>query len=55
MTAFLDGGNPFRFLLYQLSTGNVIAFVALAVVAVLLVFIYKVTKEHVYGANQAAE
>ena len=55
VTAFLDGGNPFRFLLYQLSTGNVIAFVALAVVAVLLVFIYKVTKEHVYGADQAAE
>lgn len=54
VTAFLDGGNPFRYLVYQGFSGNVIAIGVAVVVIALVVFTYRVTKKQVYG-DEAAE
>lgn len=43
ITAFLDGGNPFRYLIYQVFSGNVVAVVIAVVVAVLVFLTYKLT------------
>ena len=48
VTAFLDGGNPFRFLLYQVFNGNMIAIGIAVAVVVLVAFTYKVTKKQAY-------
>lgn len=48
VTAFLDGGNPFRYLIYQVFSGNMVAIVVAAIVAALVFFTYKVTHRHAY-------
>lgn len=48
VTAFLDGGNPFRYLLYQVFSGNVLAIVVAVVVAALVAFTWKVTHKQAY-------
>ncbi len=48
VTAFLDGGNPFRFLLYQVFNGSMIAIGIAVAVVVLVAFTYKVTKKQAY-------
>ena len=54
VTAFLDGGNPFRFLIYQVFSGSFIAIVVTVVVIALLIFTYKVTKKHAFLQDDAA-
>lgn len=48
VTAFLDGGNPFRYLMYQVFSGNMIAIIAAIVVAALVAFTWKVTHKQAY-------
>lgn len=57
VTAFLDGGNPFRYLIYQGFSGNMVAIGVAVVVAVLVAFTWKVTKKQAYleDENTTAE
>jgi len=48
VTAFLDGGNPFRYLIYQVFSGSMVAIVVAGAVAALVFFTYKVTRKHAY-------
>ncbi|WP_028263860.1 PTS galactitol transporter subunit IIC [Atopobium fossor] len=48
VTAFLDGGNPFRYLIYQVFSGNFIAIILAIVTIVLVAFTWKVTHKHAY-------
>ena len=55
VTAFLDGGNPFRYLIYQVFSGNIVAIGIAAVVVLLVIFTYKVTKKQVFGSSEAED
>lgn len=48
VTAFLDGGNPFRYLIYQVFSGNIVAAVVAVIVAVLVAFTWRVTHRQAY-------
>lgn len=48
VTAFLDGGNPFRYLIYEVFSGNMIAIIAAVVAVVLVAFTWKVTHKQAY-------
>lgn len=48
VTAFLDGGNPFRYLIYQVFSGNIVAAVVAVTVAVLVAFTWRVTHRQAY-------
>lgn len=54
ITAFLDGGNPFRYLIYQVFSGNIIAVIIAVVVAALVYLTYKITykQTHPEAENQ---
>ncbi|MBY4797578.1 PTS galactitol transporter subunit IIC [Collinsella sp. AGMB00827] len=55
VTAFLDGGNPFRYLIYQVFSGNYLAIGAAIAVGVLIAFTWKVTRRHAYDIAEAGE
>lgn len=55
VAAFLDGGNPFRYLIYQVFSGNIVAIGIAAVVVLLVIFTYKVTKKQVFGSSEAED
>lgn len=48
VTAFLDGGNPFRYLIYQVFSGNFVAIIVAVATAALVAFTWKVTHKHAY-------
>lgn len=48
VTAFLDGGNPFRYLIYQVFSGNIVAAIVAVIVAVLVAFTWRVTHRQAY-------
>lgn len=54
VTAFLDGGNPFRYLVYQVFSGNFTAIIVAVVVVALLVFTYKVTRKQTACEDEVA-
>ena len=53
VTAFLDGGNPFRYLIYEVFSGNVIAMAVAVAVVVLVAFTWKVTHKQAYLEEEA--
>lgn len=48
VSSFLDGGNPFRFWLVKISEMNIIALIMIPIVAVILYWVFKATKNRVY-------
>ncbi|MEG6574666.1 PTS galactitol transporter subunit IIC [Caldibacillus debilis] len=48
VSSFLDGGNPFRFWLMKISEMNIIALIMIPIVAVILYWVFKATKNRVY-------
>ena len=55
VTAFLDGGNPFRYLIYQIFSGNMIAIGIGIAVVVLVAFTRKVTHKQAYCLDDPAK
>lgn len=55
ITAFLDGGNPFRFWLYQIFSGSPVALILIPIIGALVLFTYRVTKKQVFGIQETAE
>lgn len=55
ITAFLDGGNPFRYLIYQVFSGNITAIVIAVVVAALMFLIYKLTYAQTHPQAEARD
>ncbi len=54
VTAFLDGGNPFRWLIYQVFDGNIIAIAVAVFVVVAVAFTWKVTRKQAYCLEDEA-
>ncbi|WP_130813040.1 PTS galactitol transporter subunit IIC [Olsenella sp. Marseille-P4559] len=55
ITAFLDGGNPFRYLIYQVFSGNITAIVIAVVVAALMFLTYKLTYAQTHPQAEARD
>lgn len=55
VSGFLDGGNPFRFWLVQISSGQWIALALIPVVGLLVWFTYKKTKTEAYSTEDWAD
>lgn len=54
ISSFLDGGNPFRFWIYKIFTGNIIAIVLIPVIGGIVYWLYKVTKAKEKAENVEA-
>jgi PTS system galactitol-specific IIC component len=55
ITAFLDGGNPFRYLIYQVFSGNITAIIIAVVVAGLVFLTYKLTYDQTHPQAETQE
>ena len=55
ITAFLDGGNPFRYLIYQVFSGNITAIIIAIVVAGLVFLTYKLTYDQTHPQAETQE
>ncbi|HAT1684970.1 TPA: PTS galactitol transporter subunit IIC [Klebsiella oxytoca] len=49
VSSFLDGGNPFRFWLLEIFSGNIIAIGLVPVVALIIYVVFRLTKGTVYA------
>ncbi|EAT7149059.1 PTS galactitol transporter subunit IIC [Salmonella enterica] len=49
VSSFLDGGNPFRFLLLEIFNGNIIAIGLIPVLALIIYGVFRLTKGTVYA------
>lgn len=55
ITAFLDGGNPFRYLVYQVFSGNITAIIIAVVVAGLVFLTYRLTYAQTHPQTEVKE
>lgn len=55
ITAFLDGGNPFRYLVYQVFSGNITAIIIAVVVAGLVFLTYRLTYAQTHPQAEVKE
>lgn len=55
VTSFLDGGNPLRYWIVEISRLNPIALILIPIIGLLVWWVYKVTKKSVYGLSDKNE